>query len=416
MRIGHASTDGTVAAKQVLIQDISKNLINYKVVLRPKTVELAERSAKACEDGCDNDNILYSMDVSGDKARTTLWNKASKVGFNLSKNTLTETCYADCSSFMAVCAKAGGASISSQTATKWMEKAFTATGEYESLTGNIYFKNYDYLRRGDILVDPGHHTAMVLDSGKYVESIDFSSFSSAAPDINLFITKVNTKNIKCRLKINFTKSDIPNYTFKYEKTYINGNFNIIEITRNLDKEELDFDIDNLDPGTLYFIRVLGYIDGKEVVSTSTFLVRTDVNRPDSVTNIKCKLDDKNMKIHLTFSSPSTWNFADKFYRVFLAVNGNVIDFKDNLINNITAKQVSQQIALSTFGIKSLRPYSSIQIGIQAGYNKQNPIFDHDFPTYCTPIYVVPEVPLVDKIFIKIGNALKQAILYKTKNK
>ena len=69
---------------------------------------------------------------------------------------------------MHVCALAGGANItygSNGAATINMESRFTVNGEYEVLKDSKYLTTDRYLKRGDILVNPGSHTVMVLEDG-----------------------------------------------------------------------------------------------------------------------------------------------------------------------------------------------------------------------------------------------------------
>lgn len=168
VKIGHASLDergkitGGVAGnqkKELCIRTWYAK--SWKLVLRPKTAELAEKSAKACESACANKNIGYDQNQ-----RNTLYTQARKVNFDLSK--ITTPCECDCSSLMHVCALAGGANItygSNGAATINMESRFTVNGEYEVLKDSKYLTTDRYLKRGDILVNPGSHTVMVLEDG-----------------------------------------------------------------------------------------------------------------------------------------------------------------------------------------------------------------------------------------------------------
>ena len=48
---------GDQTGKEVLIVDSYNIGTKYNIVLRPKTKALAEKSAKACEDACNNTHI-----------------------------------------------------------------------------------------------------------------------------------------------------------------------------------------------------------------------------------------------------------------------------------------------------------------------------------------------------------------------
>lgn len=169
VKIGHASIDergkinggtaGDSTGKEVCIRNWYAN--KWNVLLRPKNATLAEKSAIACEKGCANSNIGYDQ-----YQRNTLYRYAKAVNFDLSK--ITTKCECDCSSFMHVCAIAGGANLtygSNGYVTSTMAKAFVNSGDYEKLTDSKYLTSDKYLKRGDILVKESGHTVMVLGNG-----------------------------------------------------------------------------------------------------------------------------------------------------------------------------------------------------------------------------------------------------------
>ena len=132
-------------------------------MLRPKSSDVAEKSAQACEAGCKNDLIGYDQDN-----RNSLHTQAQRVGYNLSK--ITEPCETDCSAFMTVCAIAGGVRNLEYTGnaptTSTMVSAFTRSGCYTAHKESKYLTTDAYLKRGDILVREGRHTVMVLSDGR----------------------------------------------------------------------------------------------------------------------------------------------------------------------------------------------------------------------------------------------------------
>ena len=108
--------------------------IGWDCVLRPKTKEIAEKSAQACEKGCANNNIGYDQNQ-----RNTLNTQARKVNYDLSK--IKTKCETDCSAFMTVCAIAGGANIdygSNGPTTSTIKSAFKNTGKFTVLTDSKY--------------------------------------------------------------------------------------------------------------------------------------------------------------------------------------------------------------------------------------------------------------------------------------
>lgn len=169
VRIGHASIDengkasggkaGDQNSKEVLIRDWYNK--PWNVLLRPVRPELAEESAVACEEACANPNIGYDQG-----GRNTLYAKAKAVQFDI--GAITDPCECDCSSLMHVCAIAGGANMtygSNGHTTRTMVREFVNSGDYVKLTGSEYLSSSKLLKRGDILVKEGSHTAMVLDNG-----------------------------------------------------------------------------------------------------------------------------------------------------------------------------------------------------------------------------------------------------------
>lgn len=192
MRIGHASLGesgiknqkaGDQTQKEVCIREYYSKPWDY--VLRAKDRKIAEKMAKACEDGCKNDCIGYDQNQ-----RNTLKSQAVISNYDLSK--IKVDCECDCSSFMTVCAECSGIKIpyngSNAPTTSTMKNAFLSTGMFDILYEAKYISSPDYLMRGDILVKSGSHTVMVLDNGskltpkvnkKYIYGVDLSACQSS---------------------------------------------------------------------------------------------------------------------------------------------------------------------------------------------------------------------------------------------
>lgn len=184
VKIGHASMDergkaaggaaGDQTGKEVCVRFWYSG--GWHTVLRPKSVAIAEKSAKACEAACENPNIGYDQ-----SRRNSLYAAANGVCFDLSK--IQVPCSCDCSSLMHVCMIAGGANMAygaNGTTTSIMVREIMNTGDYEKLTDSKYLTSDKYLRRGDILVKTGH-TAMVLENGAYAGASAAGSAAAAAP-------------------------------------------------------------------------------------------------------------------------------------------------------------------------------------------------------------------------------------------
>lgn len=181
IRIGHASIDengkisGGAAGDQTGKEVCTRTWYSkpWDFVLRCKDSVKAEKMATACEKGCSNKNIGYDQ-----KQRNTLNTQAQKVNYDLSK--IATRCECDCSSFITVCALAAGIKITYGTnapVTSTMKTAFTASGEFDILTAPEYLTSDRYLKRGDILVKAGSHTAMALQNGSMAAAASTTAYT-----------------------------------------------------------------------------------------------------------------------------------------------------------------------------------------------------------------------------------------------
>ena len=245
VKIGHASIDengkisggttGDQTGKEVCIRTWYSKPWGF--VLRCKDLFKAEKMAIACEQGCANDKIGYDQ-----AQRNTLYTQAKKVNYDLSK--IATACECDCSSFMTICAIAAGIKITYGTnapTTSTMKTVFNNTGEFDILTESKYLTSDSYLKRGDILVKAGSHTAMVLENGSNatvaqssltstVKCIDVSSYQGnidwnlvKATGVNHAILKVIRKDLNPDTKFeqnwkscqsaNVTVSGVYNYSY-----------------------------------------------------------------------------------------------------------------------------------------------------------------------------------------------------------
>ena len=176
IKIGHASIDergkatGGAAGDQTKKEVCTRTyfIASWDAVLRPKSAEVAEKSAKFVEQACANDNVGYDQ-----WGRNSLFAEAKKVNFDCSK--ITVKCECDCSSLMHVAVLAAGVNItygSNGFTTRTMVNRLEETGAYEKLIDSKYLESDKYLKRGDILVNIGSHTVMVLENGDGVVSVD----------------------------------------------------------------------------------------------------------------------------------------------------------------------------------------------------------------------------------------------------
>lgn len=167
--IGHASIDengkarGGVAGDQTKREVCTRTWYNkgWNKVIRAKDNNIAEKIAKAMESACANDNIGYDQNQ-----RTTLFVQAKAKKWDISK--ITTKCETDCSALVAVCVNASGVPVSKDIYTGNEANALKATGKFEVLTDSKYLTTDKNLKRGDILLKEGSHTAIVLTDGENV--------------------------------------------------------------------------------------------------------------------------------------------------------------------------------------------------------------------------------------------------------
>lgn len=174
MMIGHANGDekggssggqsGDQTGREVCIQQWYSSGAGWNFVLRPKSLDLAEKMAAACEWICTSNLVGYDQGQ-----RNTLYNELEKLNWNYKK--LTTKCETDCSAFMGTCAKIAGSNVQRVYGnccyTGNQEKLFMDTGDFIKLTDSKYLTSPNLLQRGDVLVRHNDktgsgHTAMVL--------------------------------------------------------------------------------------------------------------------------------------------------------------------------------------------------------------------------------------------------------------
>lgn len=171
VKIGHASIDengkarggaaGDQTGREVCTRDwYSKN---WNKVIRAKDSKIAEKIAKAMEAACANNNIGYDQNQ-----RTTLFVQAQAKKWDISK--ITTKCETDCSALVAVCVNAAGVAVSKDIYTGNEANALKATGKFEILTDSKYLTTDKNLKRGDILLNEGSHTAVVLSDGANIKA------------------------------------------------------------------------------------------------------------------------------------------------------------------------------------------------------------------------------------------------------
>jgi hypothetical protein len=294
IKIGQAyyDTENNAASSVCIIENYAINELMPFIVLRPKSTSIANKSAVACEAGCASDHISYSH-----KDRNTLNEIAKATNYDLAK--IETDCSTDCSAFMAVCAIAGGAKIDygiTAPTTTNMRLKFKQSGDYDILIDDQHTTITDYLKRGDILVQEGKHTVMVLENGSmHDDGITEEPEISITPIVSLNIKTINVEleeikdtAVKINLKITNQKTGfepkvVNNTTIKkYKWTYALRKLSDNTVITNqvkLSSGKLAIDIDNLTPNSDYMLQIIAKKDDRIAFSSASILfTTTEVNQ------------------------------------------------------------------------------------------------------------------------------------------
>lgn len=142
-------------------------------VLRYSREDVAETIATLAEEAANNNKIGYDQNQ-----RTTFWAQLSKAGYH-PKN-ITTACEADCSAGVAAIVKATGYLLNIDSLKNVPPTMYT--GNEKVILINAGFSCYgdksitgsdEYLRRGDILLYEGHHTAINLTDGERIKDPEY---------------------------------------------------------------------------------------------------------------------------------------------------------------------------------------------------------------------------------------------------
>lgn len=438
IRIGHASISergtaygqaGDSTGKEVYIvenYDIVKNL-KPTVLLRPKNPELAEKSAKACEDGCVNNNIGYSQD-----SRNTLYSEASKVDFDLSK--ITAKCNCDCSSFMTVCAIAGGAEFynsGNAPTTSTMRSDFIRYGEYEALTATEYLTSVNLLKRGDILVKEGTHTIMVLGTGSEADFTNTLDIDISTIKVTTKLTDVQSNKITAVTEIAKMENGVATKAESADIGLYNWSYSIrslIDSKATPDSEKLEiktaskeFSISNLKPNHSYALKVTATEIGKtSSISSSEIIFTTPQSYPTAVRNLDVESTTKNFngKFTISFDAPTSWgsNSLTKCYRLHLFVNGKSVAHSDDLLKSNSAYEKEEIVISKITNKENLYTLGdTVQLGIQTGMKDGSNFICDPHALRCSqPLFIETFLKPIDRIYVKIKNNYKLAIVHNNK--
>lgn len=161
--IGHASIDERGKASGGKLGDQTGKEVcrrpwydkGWNKVIRAKDEDVAKKIAKAMREACKNPNIGYDQG-----RRETLYGLAKANGWDIAG--ITEKCATDCSALVAVCVNAAGIKVPASIYTGNEADALKKTGKFDVLTDAKYTRSDAHLKRGDILLKEGSHTAVVL--------------------------------------------------------------------------------------------------------------------------------------------------------------------------------------------------------------------------------------------------------------
>lgn len=147
----------------------------FTSVIRAKAETDAEAIAKAIEQAVDNKHVGYSQETSGlaRARRTGLYDEALKKKFNIAK--VSVNCNCDCSSLVSVAVNAAGIEVNKNISTANLQIALERTKKFDVFANSLVLDNPDRLRRGDILLKPGH-CAVVLNDGRGISYPDASKY------------------------------------------------------------------------------------------------------------------------------------------------------------------------------------------------------------------------------------------------
>ena len=237
MRIGNASKDenkkyvngkaGDQTHEEVYIREWYNR--PWNLIIRARNNSDAEKIAVLMEQACANDNIGYDQNE-----RNSLLAKLKGNSFNF---TTVGPCETDCSALVSTILIAIGIPESLMTVggnlrVTWnLEEALrTLPDKFEFFDGHDFCEITDNLKRGDILLNSGHHVAVALDNGKNIKT-------EAAPDVAV---PINNSNLTVGQEVKlvpgskwYDGSTIPSWVFG-SKLYIreiNNNGRIVVSTQ-----------------------------------------------------------------------------------------------------------------------------------------------------------------------------------------
>ena len=219
------------------------------------------------------------------------------------------------------------------------------------------------------------------------------------------------------------------YSWSYNITSLDDN-KVISKSFIMKKKKTKLSIEGLKPNTGYILEVIAVDDKKNELRSPSLHVSTSQDYPSAISGLVVDLNKESNLLkrtcNVSFSPPKSWgayaeNRQKKGYRVSLVVNGKVVNYNDSLITfNKSDATVNKELILSELADNSILDYENLlQIGIQSWVKDEhgNLIFNSKHPKCSKPIYLRRDRRIIGKLFLKIKNTYKRALLYKPeKNK
>ena len=137
----------------------------WDYVIRPKDPEVADKIAQAAYMICLNPKVGYDQNQD-----ETLWDAFEKLlGWNILAIPQLPLCETDCCRMYDVTVRLAGITNIPNLKHKYtgnIRYACESSGHFDILSDEKYTQHPDHLKRGDMLLQEGHHVAIVLDSAK----------------------------------------------------------------------------------------------------------------------------------------------------------------------------------------------------------------------------------------------------------
>ena len=149
---------------------------NWKYVIRAKDPALAKKLADSMKKACLNNHIGYDQQAPD---RFSCYDEAKAVGWDLSK--IKNDCETTCASIISVCLNGAGINVGRYWDSSMVYNDLKQTGKFNIFSSSEFTASPNLLEPGDILLSPGHHTAMVVESPNAAGSGVKSTTASSSP-------------------------------------------------------------------------------------------------------------------------------------------------------------------------------------------------------------------------------------------